>query len=403
LPSITSLQSKEISGVRQRLAFCDELITPDKSNLCPHPQARAFQIDSDQSLRITKLVARSHQSSEAAQTYHQPQENVTPQTWSLEELTSAQVRVHTGLARQPEAKLWYYLRSLDPEGRGIVEAYLPEIKGLLKCSTSTVYRWLKEGKRKGFFRNYHRRGYRFTIHLGGLLKVSAQLNLEDWGVTARIPLGKEGYDCRHLATEISCQRLQQKSRFAAKLEADRGIPFANEILAGKGKIASCNDGGATNIPYLLKTTERMVMFSQSAKLFGASQLGVAKRLGISERSVRRHLSNRGVYYRQVCQTKPEYTVTIGDQDLAASEGEPNERGRYFQAWGRVWRKGCNLYALEHDLTSMKRRRRNYQELRKASHAISSSYRAVRGSGGGERNNLDLSINEAGQAKKPLSY
>ena len=316
------------------------------------------------------------------------------------------VRTHGQLMGLSWAKLWYYLRAIDVPGRGLVGLSWKETKKAIGCASSTLYQWLREARESNAIYEYQRQGDSLRIRLGGLFNVCRTLGHQNWGVTAVLPLGQVLTKCRALATAIATQQLQEQSRYAAHKSLSKSdrkvftIPNALDVI-GKGKNASHEPiRGATKIPFLIHVGAKRAFVSKGFIPFGTSQGAVASELGISDRTVRRHLTDLEVTSRQICQTKQEYAMInpairygVGEypseSDVRISvEFERvilHERNgwtshskkgghqipltgnllspscdRFFTYFGKVWLYRCNLYGLSHHLKKMKVARRSYK-------------------------------------------
>ena len=317
------------------------------------------------------------------------------------------VRTHGQLMRLPWARLWYCLRAIDSPGSGLVKVVsFSQIKRLIGCASSTLYQWLREAKEVGAIYEYKRTGDRLRIRLGGLFNVCRTLGLENWGATAVLPLGQVLTQCRQLATAIVTQQLQEQSRYAARKSLNKAekkvftMPSALDVIQA-GKNASHEPArGATKIPYLLHVGEKRAFVSKGFIPFGVSQGAIASELAISDRTVRRHLSDLEVTSRQLVQAKDayryikagiqlDYDYCLGEPGIYYEQGvreiilhEPNgltsskrkgghhipmtgnnlhpECDRFFSYYGKVWIYRCNLYALTHDLKRMRVARKYYR-------------------------------------------
>ncbi len=330
------------------------------------------------------------------------------------------VRTHGQLMRLPWARLWYCLRAIDIPGSGLVKVVsFQQIKRLIGCAGSTLYQWLREAKEVGAIYEYKRQGDRLRIRLGGLFNVCRTLGLENWGATAVLPLGEVLQKCRQLATAIATQQLQKQSRYAAYNSLNKAekqvftMPTALDVV-NRGKTA-CHQTPrrATKIPCLLHVGKKRAFVSKGFIPFGVSQEAIAYELTISDRTVRRHLSDLKVERRQLVQAKDAYRfIKAGIQlDLDRCLGEPGiwyEQGdreiilhepngltsskrkgghripmsgnnlhpecdRFFSYYGKTWIYRCNLYALTHELKAMRVARKSYKRsLSKHKHSLSSN-------------------------------
>lgn len=299
------------------------------------------------------------------------------------------IRIHRAIAlRHPAAGLWYVCRALDTKGTGRINL-LAEQWQLLKVSKSTIYRWLREGTALGLFRNYWWEGERLSVSLGALAKACLKSGMRSWGTAAVVCLGDilEG-NLRSLASAISVQDLQEKSRFAAKTalnELERRIykiPTAAETLNLTSQNTACGV-----VPGLVHVGADKIFVGRSFVPFGVSQERVCEDLnaeetscGVCPRTLRNHLKRQGIERRQLVQSKPEYrkigsaiafgaageTIHLEEFNGKTSAKRPGghllKPERFFRYLGADWLYRCNLYALAHELSSMKRSRHNYKKL-----------------------------------------
>lgn len=321
-----------------------------------------------------------------------PIQILTAQTISAIILQPFTVRVHSAIARYPWARLWYLARAFDPVGRGIVELPADLTRQLLNVAKSTLYEWLRDGKRAGAFRNYKFEGNCLHIWLGGLPKVCATLSLNNWGATATVSL-LDVNRLRAIATGITTADLQKKSHFAARRKLNQRErrfftpPTPDQILEQANR--SSEKPARGQVPFLLWVGDRVAFVGKAFVPFGVSQKAIGAELGISERTVRRH--QLGITRRQIAQAKHAYqSIAIGldhevdrwisEPDIywqRIGEGvhlhEPNgvssakregghrlHRKRFFTRWGRTWLLRCNIYALDIQLNSMRTARRRFK-------------------------------------------
>lgn len=305
------------------------------------------------------------------------------------------IRIHQAIAlRHPAAGLWYVCRALDTNGTGRVNLFAEQWQ-LLKVSKSTIYRWLREGHALGLFRNYWWEGERLSISLGALSKACLKSGMKSWGAAAVVSLGEMIGNLRSLASAISVHDLQEKSRFAAKTALNGlerkffKIPTATEIL----NLTSQNMASGV-VPGLIHNGAGKVFVGRSFIPFGVSQERVCEDLnaeetscGVCPRTLRNHLKYQGIERRQLVQAKPEYRVignaiafgaagdlihleeTNGNTSAKRPGGHWLNPERFFRYLGADWLYRCNLYALAHELSSMKYSRRKYKKLLKEPGAI----------------------------------
>src|SRR5919202_467849 len=168
-----------------------------------------------------------------------------------------------------------------------------------------------------------------------------------------------------------------------------------EIFLKQGKQSSQKPAKG-QVPFLLWVGGKRIFVSKSFVPYGASQERIAGELGISDRTVRRHLDYLGVERRQLVQAKAAYKTVAQGMDWwadevvlsedrieyyeASNEGyqvgtmyEPSgrtshthgfrvRRDRFFNYRGKTWLYRCNLYLLDYDTTSMKTSRKRLAQL-----------------------------------------
>jgi predicted transcriptional regulator len=318
------------------------------------------------------------------------------------------VRVHASLisatngangSKTSWISLWYLLRALDFNGRGELKISLDAIADILGASESTIYQWLREGRRNGAFRYYKkmRDGGEMRIFLGSLKKLALKLDLDNWGATAEVPLLALQH-LRPLATLIATQALQEKSIFAAKRTMTPQewnfykIPALKEILLEPEKSSHTGDGA---IPFLVHVGAKRLFVGRGFVPVGTKQETIAEAIGRCDRTVRRHQKILGVPKRQICQSKPTYLAAriglnwqqknfyggdpdtcytmLSEEDLILYEkngltkaqregGHPVTRSRFFSYWGQTWLYRCNFYGANQSLTTMSASKADYSEL-----------------------------------------
>lgn len=232
-------------------------------------------------------------------------------------LTNNYLKCHSNLLRYPWARLWYLCRLNDRYGRGIVDLDWGEIKKLLNCGNSTLWYWLKEGKRAGAFRDYRKTKDGLTIWLGSKAKLSKTLNLESWGEVTYVSFEdiRSLDGARRVSSQLATQKMQRDSYSAVKRALNKeerkkhSIPNSDRLFAAKISLCSMGKLG-TSLPqsrvtnYLRHVSDRYFFVSKGFIAYGASQAAIARSLGISDRTLRRQLL--GTERRQIAQSKAEY-------------------------------------------------------------------------------------------------
>ncbi len=285
------------------------------------------------------------------------------------------IRVHTNLLTHSWSKLWYLCRALDTLGRGAVTVEWNYLLTTLKCASSTLYEWLRAGKKAGAFRAYKRSQGMIEIWLGGREVICQVLGLIDWGTTAFIPLKELLSEFQNaIATKITASRLQ-KASFNAKrreLPASRRREVKNplelmEIVETQSNLSNMGRR-VKGIEYISKTH---LFVQEGFHLCGSSQLSIADFRNCSDRTVRRHLEK--VNKRQLAIWKQDLNPVLSSLTFEASEGRKEREeieiknrtvnvnlGRLFKINGKVFLNCCNIYDLDFEFKSERFARRKFR-------------------------------------------
>lgn len=301
------------------------------------------------------------------------------------------VRIHSTIAgNYPCSRLWYFLRGLDIHGAGVICFDLETVTSIfLHVAPSTIYQWLREGKKLGFFRAYRkdRKSGMMRVFLGGLHSLCLNLGLNDWGKVATVStsdiLGFFGLRCHAAAAATTA--LQHGSRFAAKSKLKKGsglrVLHPHEIFNWENEHTCQKSGKRVKVPYLVYVSKRIAFVRQSFVPFGICQDFVAGELGRSSRTVRRYLDYLKIPRRQICQRDSKFESALNYVRFLDSESlradaqvilEENRSGRsvqlkigssrLFQYWGHTWLRRCNIYDLHYRLNTMKAARNELGKL-----------------------------------------
>lgn len=274
------------------------------------------------------------------------------------------VRVHSRIVEKGRswARLWYLLRGFDRRGSGYLRLSVGTISELLGAASSSIYQWLREGKKEKAFRWWKVQRGNLRVAIGGLFAVCRSLGLSPdlsdleissrkkfnkaqgllanfrcksgfapWGVTASIPLFhlETLQTFRAAATAATTQRLQQLSRFAAwralpapirnPIDPQTGktktfhLPQPDDFFNmsqqdGSGFSDDSASGNSKRPPCCIHIGKKRAWVSKGFTPFGTSQLAIAQERNVSVRTVRRHLNLLQVERRQIVQSKSEYRL-----------------------------------------------------------------------------------------------
>lgn len=224
--------------------------------------------------------------------------------------------------------LWRLARHVDRPGRGYVVFYFPNLEKTLNTSRATIYRWLQSGRKDGVFRFYRRRGNYLEISYTSSKNIALKMEAADLGPQVVIPV--EEIAIKQKTTLHTAKIFQIRSRAAAikKLRAngDRHTRLAQPKFRG---------GTLINKP----TSQ----YFPNQKQWGVSQKTLASTLGVSERTVRRHLAStprvQGLY---------KVSSLCGQLDQFYSK-EERTKPTVFKRKGEYWKYGTNFYQLDYQV------------------------------------------------------
>jgi len=266
------------------------------------------------------------------------------------------------------ARLWVLVRSLDhPDnggtGSGYVEVSIAELCKYLNRSERSVWRYLREARSKGFLHRCDCEYGLLKIEYVGLSRLAKHLGLESLGAIDDIPL-EDLQHAKTLAADIQTEALQAQSFHNMKEEFGKyaeGALKARELLA----IRSPSAGGSGGV--LVARGKRLLYLAPHWRGFGASQEGIAKRLGCSVRTVQYRLSNdwrraRGISTIEKRQTAHQVFEECPKEFLASFMAlEEGATQKYIFLGRRLFKRGCNLYDCGAALRSFRFRKKEYRQ------------------------------------------
>jgi hypothetical protein len=310
------------------------------------------------------------------------------------------VRVHQDLLLiHPCVILYYLCRFYDKSGSGRVVLTYAELS-ILKISKPTLYRWLKEGVRFGFFRSYRSENGVFTIRLGSLFYICLVNKLNGWGSVATVDFTEllEGY--KTVAAKMATLAAQERSRYAARnsMKARERkhykSPTVDDIFALSTDASPQLPRGEFSVAGVISVGGGQIKVDDTFVPFGASQDSISAELDCHPTTLRSYLKEVNRF--QLVQTKPEYqhiylgiihdagycesgdisyferdenTITLyesnGRSSSSKSGGHRIEKNRFFMDCSdRVFLRRCNLYQINLRLESMRYARSKYKALLK---------------------------------------
>jgi predicted transcriptional regulator len=188
------------------------------------------------------------------------------------------------------------------------------------------------------------------------------------GAIGEIPL-EELQHAKTYATDIQAEQLQAQSFHKMKEEFGRyakGAKRAAELLSIKSPSDRVSGG------VLIARGRRLIYLAPHWRPFGASQQGIADRLGVSVKTVQNRLSNawrreRGIEVIEKAQSAQQVFEECPKQFLQDfMRDEENATQKYVFLGKRLFRRGCNLYDTGANLRSFRRRKAEYQTYYKTS-------------------------------------
>lgn len=220
-------------------------------------------------------------------------------------------------------KLWYILRALDQEGSGYWRGSLQGLLILTGIKQSTIYQYLREGKRAGAFRRYRVTRGKLRVALGGLNKVARNLNLgkEGFGPVGEVSLHTLlSVGVRPIATGIIAQKEQQKTRYAAwaslpnQVREKYKLPYPKDFFRDEAASSSRNlqaklgFRGRRGLKCVVHVGRKRIFVSAGFVPQGVSQRKIARHRGRCVRTVQNHIAKLGGIQRkrQIVQNRAAY-------------------------------------------------------------------------------------------------
>lgn len=208
-----------------------------------------------------------------------------------------ELNIHAHLAikvlDEPAIALWYLCRGLDPEGSGKAKVTRQQLAEQFGKSRTTIWRWLNNRK---FFRHYYydvKEGC-YVVYLCSIVKVCLALNVVSLG---GIGQSDTVDDLAEQAALIEAQKVQGQSYYLAKTSGEGWLMVKpEEYFDPEGKplcnISLCSKTARQlRIKDFSTLNKRPIMvLRRIVQTYGASQYGIAKRLGISVNTVRKLLA-----------------------------------------------------------------------------------------------------------------
>jgi hypothetical protein len=276
------------------------------------------------------------------------------------------------------ARLWVLVRSLDhPDnggtGSGYVEVSIAELCKWLKRSERSVWRYLREARSKGYLHRCECENGFLKIEYVGLRRLAKHLGLLGLGAIGEIPLS-ELQHAKTYATDIQVEQLQAQSFHKMKEEFGRyakGARKAAELLSMKSSSARVSG------EVLIARGYRLLYLAPHWRPFGASQQGIASRLGVSLRTIQNRLSNTWRRRRDIpvitkAQSAHQVFAEYPKEFLLDFLKFEEDKQRYVFLGNRLFKVGCNLYDTGVLMKAQRRRQSEYRQALEACYKLESA-------------------------------
>jgi hypothetical protein len=254
----------------------------------------------------------------------------------------AKIIMHAPLCRETWGRLYYFLRGGDPQGSGHVTTSWAELLEFFSVDSSTLYRWLQDGRQDRAFRSYSRTGDLLSVWLGSKQVIALSLGLASWGAATVIDRAElAAPDWRDLVTAEEAYWQQRRSKTAALNTARIGGKRKPQVA----KIRFVLRRGKAGQPPL--------QFLRNKIPFGCNQVGIGRRLNITDRTVRRHLT-------PVSRVQQVHKIPYQEGWIAIKIAkETGTKPTCFIRGNEAFKFGCNIYDLEFEQRSEKTQRLKY--------------------------------------------
>jgi hypothetical protein len=185
-----------------------------------------------------------------------------------------------------KCKLYYLMRAMDKAGSGRVVFNIDEVLLVLGCSYNTLINYLTSVSPQ-ICRFYQRKNNQMIVYYQSLVNLGRAMKLENLGAVTEL-LASDLKEWRKYSILAEALKLQTQSYYVAKKEKTTGQQCLD--LEGIFKIASRNTT-SRNAHGVLVEELKLYYDSDKYARCGGSQSTIASRIGLTTRTVRRHLKN----------------------------------------------------------------------------------------------------------------
>jgi len=267
------------------------------------------------------------------------------------------------VAGSDAAKVWTLARAIDTDGSGKADINIKELTNLFGRTSRTINRWLKAGRKLGFFRTVrHITGDLVQVYYTSTVKLAVKLGVTDLGAIATAPV-KVLRNLKRTSTEIQALETQRRSQYQQYRKKRSG----KDLDVSKA-IRRSSDYGTG----VIHRTARYIYLAEDVQLIGGSQKRIAYEQSRSTSTVQRRLRLLSpLHKRQLAQTTRQH---LKDYFYKSHCNQPLDR--YFRIPDYpqlVFKAACCVYDLpEYELLKQKRLRKKVKKaLQRAKNALDS--------------------------------
>ncbi|MBE9113959.1 hypothetical protein IQ273_31810 [Nodosilinea sp. LEGE 07298] len=259
--------------------------------------------------------------------------------------------------------VYLLVRMLDLKGSGWASLSIVQAAEILNLARRTVVDYVRRCRQYGLFRSLRWDGPNHVRVFYSSLPKVAHAHSSSGG--CRVLVEPENLKLKKaIVVEAIAKSKQQQSFYKQHKEQqtkqNRKKPQINTLSQVFGKESSHYAGGTSPI---LRRTQRFTFVDSLFTIFGTSQPTIAASVGRSERTVRRRLSNQ---YREALAIRHQKDLTvlkrtqlalkteISPEMLRFQRSESFSQDNFFEAFGQVWRAGCNVYSSDLQIKGQRR-------------------------------------------------
>ena len=262
-------------------------------------------------------------------------------------------------------KLWCLVRSYDNpinggSGRGIVNLDLDLVARLFDVSYRTIFRYLRSGKQRGFFRYWRCKSNLLTVIYSSPTSIALNHQLEQLGAVVEADASRIG-QIKTLSVEGAIEQKQAQSYTAHRKEWGKfakGAATAGHLLSH-----TCNKSVR-----VLARGKRLLYLAPDWRPFGASQIGIAADLGISPRTVQYHTCKSWREVREIPELEKAQAAHQINEDMPKAfnkllyDSHPEKRGKWVFLGSRMFEVRSNLYSCPMYLRPYRYRKAFYRDV-----------------------------------------